>query len=113
MQITTNVEYLLNEWGKWSRTGLGLTLNSPGKFVYVDIDDELALQIDMAVASLGHSAPMTQKVIMMHYRSQLTYRAIASNLRIGETKSRQLLLSGTAWLDGHLMAKGIIVSKAA
>ena len=114
MQLVTTIDDLLNEWGVWSQAGLGLTLSSASNDGEVAlIDDDMGLLVDHAVAMLGQHAPKTKKVVMMSYRSQLSTRQIAKNLDIGETKARQLLLSGSAWLEGHLMAKGVLIKTAA
>ncbi|MBB1308552.1 hypothetical protein H5162_03720 [Pseudoalteromonas sp. SR41-8] len=113
MQLVTTIDDLLNEWGVWSQAGLGLTLSSASNDVITSIDDDMGLLIDQAVAMLGQYAPKTKMVVMMSYRSKLSTRQIAKNLDIGETKARQLLLSGSAWLEGHLMAKGVLIKTAA
>jgi DNA-directed RNA polymerase specialized sigma24 family protein len=114
MQLVTTIDDLLNEWGVWSQAGLGLTLSSASNDgVVALIDDDMGLLIDQAVAMLGLYAPKTKVVVMMSYRSQLSTRIIAKKLDIGETKARQLLLSGSAWLEGHLMAKGVLIKTAA
>ena len=113
MQLVTTIDDLLNEWGVWSQAGLGLTLSSASNDVITSIDDDMGLLIDQAVAMLGLYAPKTKMVVMMSYRSKLSTRQIAKNLDIGETKARQLLLSGGAWLEGHLMAKGVLIKTAA
>ena len=114
MQLVTTIDDLLNEWGVWSQAGLGLTLSSASNDgVVAIIDDDMGLLIDQAVAILGQYAPKTKIVVMMSYRSQLSTRIIAKKLDIGETKAKKLLLSGVAWLEGHLLAKGVIIKQAA
>lgn len=114
MQLVTTIDDLLNEWGVWSQAGLGLTLSSASNDNTIAvIDDDTGLMVDQAVAMLGLYAPKTKTVVMMSYRSKLSTRQIAKNLDVGETKARQLLLSGASWLEGHLMAKGILIKTAA
>jgi len=104
MQLVTTIDDLLNEWGVWSQAGLGLTLSSASNDgVVALIDDDMGLLIDQAVAMLGLYAPKTKVVV----------KVIAKNLDIGETKAKKLLLSGVAWLEGHLLAKGVIIKQAA
>lgn len=106
MHTETNAtETLLVEWGKWSQAGLGLTLNSVSSFDCSFITDDQGLEIDGVIALLGANLPKTQKVIMLYYRSKMSYRTIAKRLEIGETKARQLHQNGVAWIDGHFAAK--------
>ncbi|WP_105215726.1 antiterminator Q family protein [Pseudoalteromonas sp. T1lg22] len=113
MQLNTTIDDLLNEWGAWSQAGLGLTLNSPAQTGWSSLDDDTGLLIDRAVAMLGMYAPKTKTVVMLSYRSQLSCRQIAKRLDIGETQTKKLLFSGAAWLEGHLIAKGILIKSAA
>jgi hypothetical protein len=113
MQINTSVTSLLAEWGKWSNAGLGLTLNAPSEFEFVDIDDDLALLVDKAIALLGVTKPKTKAIVMMYYRNKRSCKNIGINVGLGETKTKQLLVSGEAWLEGHLLAKGILIQNAA
>jgi len=113
MQINTSVTSLLTKWGKWSNAGLGLTLNGPSEFKSIDIDDDLALLVDAAVGLLGVKYPKTKLVVMLYYRNDYSLRTIASRLGFGKSKVSQLLTNGEAWLEGHLMAKGILIQNAA
>lgn len=113
MQTFHSIEKLLKEWGNWSNAGLGLTLNAPSQFTPVDIDDETALAVDAAIAQLGQSSEKIKTIVMLHYRTELSYLHLGRKVGLGETKTRQLLLSGVSWLEGHLSAKGILILKAA
>ncbi|WP_105182024.1 antiterminator Q family protein [Pseudoalteromonas sp. T1lg21] len=113
MNLVTTIDDLLSEWGIWSQAGLGLTLSSASNDEIAMINDDLALLIDQAIALLGSYAPKTKMVIMLSYRSKMSCRQIAKKLDMGETKARQLLLSGVAWLEGNLMAQGVLINSAA
>lgn len=113
VMVFNSIGSLLNEWGMWSNAGLGLTLNAPSDPVYIHIDDDTALIVDAAIALLGTTNPKTKAVVMLHYRSNQSTRSIACKLGIGKTKAGMLLSSGEAWLEGNLIAQGVLIQKAA
>ncbi|GGA80683.1 hypothetical protein GCM10011369_23290 [Neiella marina] len=113
MQLETTIEYLLAEWGNWAVDGLGLMLCSQSEGKYSEIDDSTALLVDQAIALLGQTHPKAQQVIELYYRKQLSFRKIAITINVGETKTRHMHISSVAWLEGHLMAKGLLLQRAA
>lgn len=109
-QLERNTDLLLHEWGEWARTDkirleargtLGRLSGSTVKScVITDIDGEL---IDSLVSRLRLRDHEMGTVIRMYYEYQFNYRKIGLRLKIGKDKARQLVLSGTAWIDAALI----------
>lgn len=100
--INSNTESLLNQWGKWSRMGLGLGLGTPSNDNFHVIHDELALIVDAVVCRLGKGQPKKMRAIELHYQQDYTPAMIGKHLNCGETKARDMLKQGVAWVDGYL-----------
>lgn len=100
---TSETETLLNEWGKWSRMGLGLNIGKSDNNNVFFINDEMALLVDRLVAELKRERPLLANIVIMYYRSDYNYPMISNALNIGETKARSLHKSAICWVDGALI----------
>jgi DNA-directed RNA polymerase specialized sigma subunit len=113
MQLNTTIEQLLNEWGKWSSNGTGQSLCTPKEGDYADILDDTALIIDRAVGALGMWDSNSKLIIELRYRHNYSYPMLAKSLNVGETKAHKIHDNALAWLEGHLMGRGYLLSQHA
>lgn len=107
---TKNTEILLQAWGKWSSSGLGLGIGR-GDYTNVTwINDDVALIVDRLVAQLGVDHPVLKDVLLKVYCDDYNYPMLANALKCGETRARQLHISAIAWVDGGICAMAMDVA---
>jgi len=111
----TDTIWLLEQWARWSRINpspslrlpsitpyrrlLGSTLPSPV------ISDEMAMQVDGAVARLVQRDSETGHALVLYYFNGGNVSGVARNLRKPRWRVDVLIRAGTSWLDGALHEK--------
>lgn len=104
-----NIDYLLVEWGKWSRGGIGgqasanIWVGSRTGFA-PDISDDMALRVDAAVVACGVEKAVLRHVLQMYYQNGLGVVDIQVKLRVGRTTVEKYLVEAKGFVTGHLSA---------
>lgn len=102
VSINSSTETLLDQWGKWSRMGLGLGLGTPSNDNFHVIHDELALIVDAVVCRLGKVKHKQELAVKLRYQQDYTYEMLGKRLGCSETMAKRTIEKGFAWIDGHL-----------
>lgn len=99
----SDVEFLLEQWGAWSRGGLG-GLSGPyvGGGRAPNISDEMALRIDCAVIACGVQRPVLRHVIELYYQKGRNVTEIQLFLRVGRVSVEKYLIEARAFVAGRL-----------
>ncbi|MAB24959.1 MAG: antitermination protein Q [Pseudomonadales bacterium] len=106
MAFERSTEQLLEQWGLWVTQGSSVSAcQSPGMRPLAAITDEEALTIDGLVGRLGKRYPEAGEVLLRYYTSGCSLMDVGHRMRVGETKARQMLNAGIAWVDGALEPK--------
>lgn len=111
--VNFGVGELLEQWGKWSCSGLGGGgLGTPSCDNTHWISDDAAQLIDRAVAQLGLCDDKKKaagvkvvgrkRAVMLYYINRYNVPMVANALRVGETKAKTVLLLGESWIEGYL-----------
>lgn len=105
-------EWLLDQWGRWSRIPECARLSYPeacnfvglqgGSIKALQIDPDTALVVDSIVLKAGEKDPRYKDVIIGRYVMQKSLIDIARYLRTNRTGATQLLFQAEAWIDGLL-----------
>lgn len=99
----SDVEFLLEQWGAWSRGGLGgLSGASSGGGRAPDISDEMALRVDGAVIACGVDRPVLRHVIELYYQKGRNVTEIQLFLRVGRVSVEKYLLEAKGFIAGRL-----------
>ena len=98
----SSVVYLLEQWGRWSRGGLGGMSCAVGSGGVPDISDEMALRVDGAVIACGIEKPVLRHVLELYYRKGNNVIEIQLYLRVGRVTVEKYLLEGRAFVAGRL-----------
>jgi hypothetical protein len=105
-----STEEALKQWGCWVRSGRHLPMltdtqrRTPG--ASTDLTDEEAMAVDSVVAQLKFRDPEMGKAVFSYHAACLDLRRIGQVLDVGETKARQLLKAGEAWVDAAIQYSG-------
>lgn len=103
-------------WGKWHRQGGGFRelwyptqsahddIRARGGIPIASMADEEAMAIERAALALKQSDKERFTALAIYYIENVTERALAKRLRIGQTKAKQLLKSAEAFIEGVLAA---------
>jgi hypothetical protein len=102
-----DIEFLLREWAKWSRGGLGghaakSSIWGKSSAVAPDISDDMALCIDAAVVVLGVDYPMLRHVLELAYLRGLGGIEIGVRLRVNRHKAERYLAEARGFISGRL-----------
>ena len=112
--INSSTPVLLDQWGKWSRMGLGLNIGTPSEDNFHVIHDDLALIVDAVVCRLGKSKPAEHReAVELRFQRNYSYHMIAHHLRCGETKVKTILNRSIDWIDGHMDSYRMDLDEAA
>lgn len=109
-----DIEFLLREWAKWSRGGLGGCAASSsiwggGSGVAPDISDDQALRLDSAIVALGVNHPVLRDVIEMAYLRGWGVFDISVRMHVGRHKVDKYLSEAKGFISGFIT----VSSKAA
>lgn len=112
MKQKSDVELLLEAWGRWVRTWQDTPNCSPlyrlmrehvgGVVSDPVLPDDTALRVDALVARLTCKSKEEGTAIFLLYGLAMPRDAAARKMRIGETKIKMLQRAGLAWLEGFL-----------
>ena len=99
----------LDAWGHWVRAGgvalgcKGMNLVASGSVSMPMCSDDVAMQVDRAVAKLKSRDPEMGRVLVMAYLSQFSLARIARESGSGSRERiRYLLGAAEAWIDAAL-----------
>lgn len=114
-----DTEYLLEQWGWWRMDGAGLPIyTSPtlalmrsavpesSKSNNYSITDDWALAIDNAVARLSIRDQQMGDIIWLYFGAKWPMARVGKHYRISEGKARELVRSGSAWIDCVIYSSG-------
>lgn len=121
MKPLGDTEYMLEQWGLWRMTGMGVPRYvSPSLIIMRDnveqicsvsycITDELAMMVDSCVAKLikreegrtGGQIGMGD-CVWLYFGAKWPAMRVGRHYGIGEAKARELIKAGVAWIDGRL-----------
>lgn len=106
MAFERSTEDLLEQWGVWVVQGSGVSAcQAPGDRPLAAISDDEALVVDGLVGRLRRRYPEAGEVVIRYYTSRTSLMDVGRRMRVGETKARQLINAGIAWIDGALELK--------
>jgi hypothetical protein len=116
MQIETNIENELFEWGKWARNCPSKSLGYPHQTPFNQfrgssvsssrsISDERALDIDQALAKLFNNDADTLMLIIGRFQYCLSYRELNERTDISKDKARLLVENAISWVSGYFVGK--------
>lgn len=99
----TKIQDLLTQWGKWSRTEVGISnYYSEADDNDYWITDDIGLWVEAGVSKLGINRPLQKEAIDYFYKKRHNVPMTAHAMRIGETKVRSLISNGENWIEGFL-----------
>lgn len=97
---------LLKQWGMWVRSGRHFpSLADTQRRISGDstaLTDDEALVVDRVVADLKHRDPEMGKAVFTYHVACVDLRRLGQVLDVGETKAKQLLKAGEAWVDAAI-----------
>jgi hypothetical protein len=116
-----DTEWMLEQWGWWRMSGMGVPRYVSPSFALMrdnveqistssySITDDLALIIDGCIARLSRredqglivGAKMSD-CLWLFFGAKYSMCKVGRHLGISETKARDLVKSGVAWIDGRL-----------
>lgn len=102
-----NIDYLLCEWGKWSRGGYGGQAscglwNNSRKGFAPDISDEIALRIDRAIVACGVDRPDLRYLLQAHYQKGVGLVELQIELRASRTIVDKRMAEAKGYVAGYL-----------
>lgn len=109
-----DTEYLLEQWGWWRMSGMGVPRYvSPSFAIMRDnveqmgcksfvILDEVALQVDSAVARLTLRNQQMGEMVWLYFGAKWPAIRVGRHFEISEAKARELIKAGVAWVDSSL-----------
>lgn len=106
MAFERATEQLLEQWGLWVTQGSSVSAcQAPAQRPLAAITDDEAIVIDGLIGKLGKRYPEAGEVLLRYYTSGASLLEVGRRMKTGETKARQLLNAGIAWVDGALEPK--------
>lgn len=109
-----DTEYLLEQWGYWRMSGMGVPRYVSPSFALMRdnveqignitfcITDEIAEQVDGAVARLTKRDEQMGCCVWLYFGAKWTASRVGRQYGIGEAKARELIKAGVAWVDCSL-----------
>lgn len=110
-----DTEWLLEQWGWWRMDGMGVpryvspmhalmrdNVPSVGGIKNYSLTDDLALQIDGAVARLTKRDRQMGDFIWLYFGAKWPALRIGRENGLSEAKARELIRTGVAWVDAAL-----------
>ena len=109
----SDVTELLDQWGRWSCSGVGTGgLSTPSYDNDHWIDDNVGLWVDGAMGKLrlcddnrkasGIRCVKRELAVRLYYKDRYNIPMLANALKVGETKAKTILLLGESWIEGCL-----------
>lgn len=118
-----DTEYMLEQWGSWRMSGMGVpryvspsfaimrdNVEQMGGITYC-ITDELAMIVDQCVARLIARESVHQiagatmgECIWLYFGAKWPALRVARHFGVSESKTRELIRAGVAWVDSRLDA---------
>lgn len=113
IQLESDIEEDLREWGKWARSCPSRALKYPSSQPYtvlkgsdgLRITEERALEIDAAISRLFGRDREVRDLLILHYVWGFTYRAIEERTDYRRTKISQIIDTAKGWLGGYLIGQ--------
>lgn len=113
MKHLSDTEWLLEQWGYWRMTGMGvpryvspsfaLMRDNVGSTLPVGcISDELAMTIDGIMARLCKRDPQMGGCVWLYFGAKMAAIRVGREFGVGEAKARELIKAGVAWIDSRL-----------
>lgn len=114
MKPMGDTEYLLEQWGWWRMSGMGVPRYvSPAFALMRDnvqqissrsycITDDLAGVVDGAVARLTRRDQQMGDCIWLYFGAKWPAIRVGREFGISEAKARELIKAGVAWVDSSL-----------
>lgn len=112
--------HLLHEWGRWSRTHSGVSLQFPRRSVLGRVIDEgpAAGQPTNTEIPMPNLVRITEEVLLimpaanrvaleLKFVYRLSDRVACRDMHCGHTAYRALVSAGIAYLEGYLAALGL------
>lgn len=109
-----DTEYLLEQWGWWRMSGMGVpryvspsfaimrdNVEQMGCMSFVILDD-VALQVDSAVARLTLRNQQMGEMVWLYFGAKWPAIRVGRHFEISEAKARELIKAGVAWVDSSL-----------
>ncbi|MBD1601969.1 antitermination protein Q [Pseudomonas typographi] len=109
-----DTEYLLEQWGWWRMSGMGVPRYvSPSFAIMRDnveqltcksfvIIDEVAMSVDSAVARLTLRNQMMGDMVWLYFGAKWPAVRVGKHFEMSEAKARELIKAGVAWVDSSL-----------
>jgi len=115
MQIETNLQDELEQWGWWAQACPSRSLNYPGSEPFtvkkgglgLTITDDRALEIDQAIAYLFNGDEKAILAIKLRFVCGFTYRDIGKRLDLSKDRSQRLVDDCVSWLTGYFVGKRV------
>jgi hypothetical protein len=103
----------LEQWGWWAQNCPSRSLNYPRKSnfktvkstVKLDITDDRALEIDVAIAKIFGRDEKAMKLIKLKFVCGFSYRDIAKHLEISASGAQKMIDSHVHWLTGYFYGR--------
>lgn len=109
-----DTEYLLEQWGWWRMSGMGVpryvspafalmrdNVQQIGRCSYC-ITDDMAGLVDGAVARLTRRDQVMGDCIWLYFGAKWPAIRVGREFGISEAKARELIKAGVAWVDSSL-----------
>jgi hypothetical protein len=102
--VALDVEFVLTEWGKWSRGGGGGGLQQVITVFCLppQISDELALRVEAAVIAAGVKNYPLRHVLIEHYQKGVGLVDLAEQMSVGRHKLDKVLSEAIGFVSGYL-----------
>lgn len=116
-----DTEWMLEQWGWWRMSGMGVPRYVSPSFALMrdnveqnstpnyNITDDLAMTIDGCVAMLtrretdrGVAGAKMGDCLWLYFGAKFSAVRVGRQFGISESKARELIKSGVAWVDGRL-----------
>ncbi|MBD1555028.1 antitermination protein Q [Pseudomonas typographi] len=109
-----DTEYLLEQWGWWRMSGMGVPRYVSPSFALMRdnveqltcksfvIIDEVAMSVDSAVARLTLRNQMMGDMVWLYFGAKWPAVRVGKHFEMSEAKARELIKAGVAWVDSSL-----------
>lgn len=123
MAVSINVfddtEYLLQQWARWARShNLGeypsmtpFRRLSGGGIGAARITDEMAMQVDRAIAQLKKQEPLIGQLLSRYYLCNGNLSRVLEQFDFDRRAAMQMLSAGVAWIDATIGAERIELAR--
>lgn len=103
----SEVDELLAAWGRWSKCGVTLAAKNMWSHCAsnkkIDICDDVAVEVDRAVAAAGQVNIMWREVLELHYRYDIPLNVLRRRLNADRSVIDKNLAAARGFVTGYLI----------